>query len=108
MAINFAAANMAGYNNPQIEVFTVIPTEDGTSLEQYPDESIILNCINRGSLPVIMLRLTTAGYLLLLSDWDAGNTGTTIVFSTPSGISGSTTFQIIYPDNGGTPLLQFE
>ena len=55
MAINFAAANMAGYNNPTIEVFEAVLAEDGETLSQYPRKSVILNCLNRGSVPFILI-----------------------------------------------------
>ena len=108
MAINFEAANMAGYNNPQIEVFKAVPNNDGTGFNSYPDASIILNCLSRGSFPVIMLSVGTAGYLLPFSDWDTNEIGTTMIFSTLAGTSSSTKIQIIYPDNGGTPTIKIE
>ena len=110
MAITFAAANMAGYNNPQIEVFTAVLAETGTSLTQYPDKSIILNCLSRGSIPVIILHaFDTMGYLLLLSDWDTSGIGTTIAFCTPAGTAGSTKINITYPDNDiGVPTVVIE
>ena len=108
MAINFEAANMAGYNNPKIEVFGAVLAEEGKSLTQYPSESVILNCLSRGSLPVIVLRYTTAGYLLLLSDWDDTETGTAMAFSTIASTSGSTKIKIDYPDNGGAPHVAIE
>ena len=108
MSINFAAANMAGYNNPQIEVFEAVLAETGASLAQYPDKSIILNCLSRGSIPVIILRFDTAGYLMLLNDYDAGEIGTSINFSTISGISSSTKIEITYPDSGGVPAVAIE
>ena len=57
MAINFEAANMAGYNNPKIEVFPAALTDEG-ELRDAPPASIIVDCINRGSIP--FLSLTTA------------------------------------------------
>ena len=99
MAINFAAANMAGYNNPKIEVFEAILSASGAGLDRYPAKSVILNCISRGSIPVIILRVETAGYLLPLNDYDSNEIGTSINFSTISGVSGSTKIQITYPDN---------
>lgn len=100
MAINFAAANMAGYNNPKIEVFKAVLSGSSSSLTQYPDKSIILNCLSRGSIPVIILSVAdTAGYLLPLSNWDTTELGTTIVFSTLAGTSASTKILITYPDN---------
>ena len=68
MAINFAAANMAGYNNPQIEVFEAVLGENG--IEQFPRKSVISDCINRGSVPFILVTFGSSyqpSYLLPLS-----------------------------------------
>ena len=68
MAINFEAANMAGYNNPKIEVFEVTMGESG--VEQFPRKSVILDCINRGSVPFILITNGSSydpAYLLPLS-----------------------------------------
>ena len=108
MAINFAAANMAGYNNPNIEVFEAILSSSGAALDRYPAKSVILNCISRGSIPVIILRFNTAGYLMLLNDYDASEIGTSINFSTISGSSSSTKIEITYPDSGGVPAVVIE
>ena len=68
MAINFEAANMAGYNNPKIEVFEVALGENG--VEQFPKKSVISDCINRGSIPFILVTFGssyTPTYFLPLS-----------------------------------------
>ena len=68
MAINFEAANMAGYNNPKIEVFEVVLGESG--VEQFPKKSVISDCINRGSIPFILITYGSSYdpvYLLPLS-----------------------------------------
>ena len=68
MDINFAAANMAGYNNPQIEVFEAVLGESG--IEQFPRKSVISDCINRGSVPFILVTFGSSyqpAYLLPLS-----------------------------------------
>ena len=103
MAINFEAANMAGYNNPKIEVFKAILGESGASLKQYPNKATILNCISRGSIPVLLLRFEAAGFILPLSNWDTTEMGTTMVFSTFENTSDSTKIQITYPVDGGAP-----
>ena len=68
MAINFEAANMAGYNNPKIEVFEAIYPAEGSSLIDFPPKSVILDCIKRGSVPVLMASNAehTEMYILLL------------------------------------------
>ena len=108
MSINFEAANMAGYNNPKIEVFKAVPNNEGTSLDSYPAKSIILNCLSRGSFPVIMLSVGTAGYVLPLSDWDTNETGSSINFSTLAGDSTSTKILIRYPDDDTPPSITTE
>ena len=68
MSINFAAANMAGYNNPQIEVFEAVLGETG--VEQFPKKSVISDCINRGAIPFILVTFGSSyqpSYLLPLS-----------------------------------------
>ena len=59
MSINFAAANMAGYNNPEIEVFP-LTVNDNLEIVETPNQSVLSDCINRGSVP--FLRITTSDY----------------------------------------------
>ena len=66
MAINFEAANMAGYNNPKIEVFKAALAEDAKTLAQYPDKVTIMAAINRGSIPFILLNNSVMGQQCLL------------------------------------------
>ena len=54
MGINFAAANMAGYNNPEIEVFTAVLTAEG-KISSAPKKSEILDSLRRGCLPFIQV-----------------------------------------------------
>ena len=60
MAINFAAANMAGYNNPQIEVFAAHANKN-LEIESAPTKSDILQCLNRGCIPFIQLTANIEG-----------------------------------------------
>ena len=60
MAINFEAANMAGYNNPKIEVFTAHANEN-LEIDSAPIKSDILQCLNRGCIPFIQLTLNSEG-----------------------------------------------
>ena len=59
MAINFEAANMAGYNNPKIEVFKAHSNEN-MEIDNAPIKSEILQCLNRGSIPMILLSSNAA------------------------------------------------
>lgn len=62
MAINFEAANMAGYNNPQIEVFEANCNENG-EIVAAPTKSNILGCLKRGSIPFIRVTFNSDGIL---------------------------------------------
>ena len=55
MAINFEAANMAGYNNPKIEVFKFTMESGTLKITDAPSKSEIIRCLRRGSIPVIIM-----------------------------------------------------
>ena len=55
MAINFEAANMAGYNNPKIEVFTATMDLNSNKITVAPKKSEIYNSLKRGCIPFIQL-----------------------------------------------------
>ena len=97
MAINFEAANMAGYNNPKIEVFTAALATDGATLAQYPDKAAIIAAINRGSIPFILLNNSVMGQqcLLTLHDIVLVEDSTAMNFTATSRIAGDHT--ISYP-----------
>ena len=61
MAINFEAANMAGYNNPKIEVFKVALDATGTKVNEAPSFATISNTLKSGFLPVLYATLATTG-----------------------------------------------
>ena len=54
MGINFAAANMAGYNNPNIEVFVITLGSD-MNIATAPSKSELINCTQRGSIPFLYI-----------------------------------------------------
>ena len=56
MAINFEAANMAGYNNPPVVVFPAVLGDDG-NLSNFPDKTDIISALARGALPFLMVSL---------------------------------------------------
>ena len=62
MAINFAAANMAGYNNPQIEVFEATVNAN-LEFMAAPKKSEIVNSLARGCIPFIRLFVDTDGVI---------------------------------------------
>ena len=65
MAINFAAANMAGYNNPQIEVFT-LTLNDNLEFVGAPKNSVLSDCVNRGSVPFLQIATTDRESMYIL------------------------------------------
>ena len=109
MAINFEAANMAGYNNPQIEVFVITLGSD-ENIATAPSKSELLNCNRRGSLPFLYLidSSQTGSWLLPLSNVTKQPSGNYefsfgAVFSDSTGAH--TAVSIFYPASGDTPTL---
>lgn len=105
MAINFEAANMAGYNNPKIEVFKATVDASGTKLAQYPEKADILAAINRGSIPVIIVKRPGAvgGFVLPLLNGNSYVNGDVIAFC--AGVSSIGEYAILYPPDNGTPTF---
>ena len=70
MAINFEAANMAGYNNPKIVVLNAEVSDSGTivSVPKYAD---ITNIFKSGCIPVINTVDTSGNHFVL---WPAAIT----------------------------------
>ena len=81
MIINFAAANMAGYNNPVIDVFEGVLGETG--LISAPSKSVLVNCTTRGAIPIIMLTTPdhSSWYMLHLVSYETLTDGLTAVFA---------------------------
>ena len=105
MAINFEAANMAGYNNPKIEVFKAALATDGATLAQYPDKAAIIAAINRGSFPFILLKMTTgSGFVLPLHSWTPTAVGDHIIFCLAGSMPGE--YVIQYGPDGEPPVFQ--
>ena len=67
MSINFEAANMAGYNNPKIEVFpvTVQIGSNGPIVVGAPSYSTITNIIKSGYIPTLFANLPTGDRAVL-------------------------------------------
>lgn len=103
MAINFEAANMAGYNNPKIEVFNSIADLETNTISDAPSKTEIIRCLRRGSIPAILLTYTYDGgseaHLLYVDYWiqDAGED--TISFHSASSLV------ITYNPDGEQPVL---
>ena len=104
MAINFEAANMAGYNNPKIEVFKAALAADRATLAQYPDKADIMAAVNRGAIPFILLNNSVMGQqvLLILHDVMLVEDSVAINFTAASASAGDHT--IVYtPEPDGVP-----
>ena len=90
MAINFEAANMAGYNNPKIEVFKAAANTETDALISAPSKSQLLRCLTRGSIPAILLTYTYDGgseaHLLYVDYWIQEAEGDTISFRSASSL----------------------
>ena len=107
MAINFEAANMAGYNNPKIEVFKATLAGDGQTLAQYPAKAAIMAAVNRGSIPFILLLMTNgnASIPLPLSMIVEEGESALILFLSTSKTNGE--YTVLYPQTSDTPVYSF-
>ena len=67
MAINFEAANMAGYNNPRVQVFPVTTkiAGSGVTVVGAPSYSAITNVVKSGCMPVLFVTLPTGDVAVL-------------------------------------------
>ena len=100
MAINFEAANMAGYNNPKIEVFKAIINFETNAITEAPRKNEIIRCLNRGSIPAIMCASPDGSeeYLLWVYLWVTAPEGDTIMF-------GNIALTIAYELNSESPVV---
>ena len=82
MAINFEAANMAGYNNPRIEVFRAVVNPDDDTIISAPSKTEIKNSLNRGAIPLMLQTFSdgSAMYVLWIHSVMPGEAGDTIYF----------------------------
>lgn len=64
MAINFEAANMAGYNNPEVYMLRVSSNAETGEIVYAPRVSVINNIVKSGVMPVVCL--TGGGYTFIL------------------------------------------
>ncbi len=114
MAINFEAANMAGYNNPKIEVFEAIYPAEGSTLIDFPHKSVILDCIKRGVIPVLVATdaARTEMYILYLGTLaSSADKKYTISFSScskPSSGDPPIIVSVYYDQNADTPIITFD
>ena len=100
MAINFEAANMAGYNNPKIEVFKAIIDFTTNAIIEAPSKTEVINCLSRGAIPAIMQTTPdrSEGNLLWVYTWATAPEGDTIMF-------GNIALTIAYDANSDSPIV---
>ena len=100
MAINFEAANMAGYNNPKIEVFEAVMDPTTNAITSAPSKTEIIRCLRRGSIPTIMCVSPNGseGNLLWIYTWATDNAGDAIMF-------GNIALTIMYDANSDSPIV---
>lgn len=100
MAINFEAANMAGYNNPRIEVFEAIVNLNTNAISDAPSKAEIIRCLHRGSIPAILCASPdgSEGHLLWVYTWGSNAEGDTIMF-------GSISLSIAYLPGSDNPTV---
>ena len=100
MAINFEAANMAGYNNPKIEVFKAIIDYTTNAIIEAPRKTEIIRCLHRGSIPAIMCPSPdgSEGNLLWVYTWTTSVEGDAIMFGNLGLIIG-------YDANSDSPVV---
>ena len=69
--INFSAAFMAGYNNPKIEVLTLVTDDSTTVAIDYPDYREISSLLRGGRVPLLLVTTTARedGLLLQLNNY---------------------------------------
>ena len=105
MAINFEAANMAGYNNPKIEVFKAVFDGASETFTSAPSKPEIIRCLNRGSIPVIVMVTNgiDAGYVFYLFGWGTQGAGS-IIFLAGSALTGGD-LKISYNPDSDTPVF---
>lgn len=98
MAINFEAANMAGYNNPRIEVFKVIMDDTTHVISDAPNKQEIIRCMRRGSIPALFVISPDGSSVtpIWVTAWIDEGVGETIAFGDGSN-------QILYPPDSEQP-----
>lgn len=105
MAINFEAANMAGYNNPEVYMVQVTVDADTGGISA-PSVSAINNIVKSGFLPVICL--TSAGTAVVLPLVSISADGDCIFSSVYTANDGSFTpivSTLVFSQNSDTPTL---
>ena len=105
MAINFEAANMAGYNNPEVYMLRVTVNADTGGISA-PAVSTINNIVKSGFLPVICL--TSGGTTVVLPLVSISADGDCIfssVYLTTDGSFTPIVSTLIFSQNSDTPNL---
>ena len=86
MAINFEAANMAGYNNQRSEVFKAAADPENNTITSAPSKTEVVNCLSRGAIPLILISYPVGStiFVLWIHSVMLEEAGETIYFSNGS------------------------
>ena len=106
MGINFAAANMEGYNNPEVYILRVSLNAESGEVVSAPRVSDINNIIKSGFIPVICL--TGGGNTFVISLTSISTDGDYIFSSTYVATDGSFTpilTTLVFSQNSDNPTL---
>ena len=106
MAINFEAANMAGYNNPEVHMLRVSTSAETGEILYAPRVSDINNIVKSGVVPAVCL--TGGGYTFVLplacisadGDYVFSN-----IYLSNDGSFTPTVSTLVFSQNSDTPTL---
>ena len=106
MAINFAAANMEGYNNPEVYMLRVSLNADTGEILYAPSASAINNIVKSGFMPAVCL--TGGGNTFILPLASISADGDYVFSSVYVATDGSFTpllSTMVFSQNSDTPTL---
>ena len=111
MATNFEAANMAGYNNPKIEIVTFLLNAAGDT-ETRPTYETISKILKRGTIPFLSIPDPSggAGQVLPLSYYNSSLGVITFSVITQTGATESDTMSFIsvkFTHGADAPILKY-
>ena len=106
MAINFAAANMEGYNNPEVYMLRVSLNAESGEILYAPSASAINNIVKSGFMPVLYFTGGGNAWVIPLTSISAD--GDYIFSSTYTATDGSYTpilTTLVFSQNSDNPTL---
>ena len=111
MSINFEAANMAGYNNPPVQVLKVTTkvAGGGINVDNAPSYSAITNIVKSGCMPVLFVALPTGDKAVLpfAAITHEGEYIFSAAASTSTAPNSEQLISIIFGENFERPAIKF-